>query len=365
MKKAPPSPLLMRLDAHIKAEKDAFQAGCLKAERAGLFGRLGFFDEARAAIDALQKEFAGRPNARVSAWMQIAEGWLSFYQEDYDVARDHFARAKALSDAFGDTRLIALSATWLANIAYLNDDFEEMGRCLEIGTKAASPGDHLTRPRLSMVVAMACFFADLYEAANSWSIRARNHAAALNDESMLSALNFNMTIRRVYYLAELSVRGLALDSTETMARIGIESTHVFDRLLGISLVGNWNHPFEAQLNSACQRYKEAIAVYEVHIRTLPRNLEISKAMFLADNAWCYANVGQAERAVDVAHEAEGALRADMSLQDRCLALGRLRQLFEKVGEHKLADRYAHLETDSNAALQSLRERALLALASFS
>jgi hypothetical protein len=53
MNKAPPSPKLMRLDADIKAEKDPVKAGCLRAERAGLLGRLGFFEESKCNCEHL------------------------------------------------------------------------------------------------------------------------------------------------------------------------------------------------------------------------------------------------------------------------------------------------------------------------
>lgn len=153
MSNTTPSPKLIRLDAEIKAEADPIKRGCLRGERAGLLARQGSFDLARDALNSLRRDFSFSPDASVSIWMQISEGWMAHYSGEPTAARDRMRRAYALSIFVGNNDLVALSAAWLAHFAYSEDSFVEMINYLKVSKNIAKDSDHTTQTRLCLVIA--------------------------------------------------------------------------------------------------------------------------------------------------------------------------------------------------------------------
>ena len=356
MKKAPPSPLLMRLDAHIKAERNRTKAGCLRAERAGYVGRLGFFEEAHAELEHLHQEFSRQPEPDVIAWIQVAEGWLAYYREEYSESRDHLMRAYAISTATGLISIRVLSAAWLAYLAYFVDDFEEMNIYLRVAFREVRDDDHLSQTRLCLLFAIAYLFGDRFDLAKHWFTKSRGHATISNDDAALSALNFNMTGRRVTHALIASSRGEDIDDSFELAKVGMNSSIAFDHLLGISLVGYWSQPIQAMVYSVSKSYANAVAVYEAHLHTsLPKGMLSRKPMLLADLSWCYLNVGELEKARTTAESAESLIGADLDLEDQVILYGRLKQLHTVLKGTGCATRFAALQDESNRQLGERRQ----------
>ena len=59
---------------------------------------------------------------------------------------------------------------------------------------------------------------------------------------------------------------------------------------------------------------------------------------LADRAWCEFHSGRAEAARDLAAQAQRALEQPCDIDDRAIALARLAQVHEALGEHDTAAR---------------------------
>ena len=73
------SRLLSALDARIAKCRDPVENACLRAEKAALLARQGYLDAARAELAIVHARYDGRPNAVVSAWVNLAEGLIAFY----------------------------------------------------------------------------------------------------------------------------------------------------------------------------------------------------------------------------------------------------------------------------------------------
>jgi hypothetical protein len=116
----PISRLLQRLNAAVASAPDQFAQDCACAERACYFARQGDFAEASRTITGLRKRYEPRPDAAMSAWLNLAEGLLSYFSELGSNAYDKVLRAHALSDAAGFVRLNALAAAWLAQMSFSN-----------------------------------------------------------------------------------------------------------------------------------------------------------------------------------------------------------------------------------------------------
>ena len=106
------SRLLSALDARIAKCRDPVENACLRAEKAALLARQGYLDAARAELAIVHARYDGRPNAVVSAWVNLAEGLIAFYGSLSLKAKDKLIRAIALSSAVGNRDVWALGAAW-------------------------------------------------------------------------------------------------------------------------------------------------------------------------------------------------------------------------------------------------------------
>jgi len=112
------SRLMAKLDAAIAAAANPIEAKCLRAERAGLLARQGQLEAARTQIDELNAQLAWQPNLPLRAWLALADGLHVHYSALDRGAQTSIEQAYMLAQATESlTRLHALAAAWLANLA--------------------------------------------------------------------------------------------------------------------------------------------------------------------------------------------------------------------------------------------------------
>ncbi|HET9821528.1 MAG TPA: hypothetical protein VFQ16_06865, partial [Burkholderiaceae bacterium] len=181
------SRLLAKLDAAIKAADTPLAAQCLRAERAALLARQGQLERARGVIDELQAQLAWQPhNPLLRGWITLAEGLHDYYsvigREAQPTLEQAYSHAREVP---GARRLQALTAAWLANMAFANDDMARMAALIREALELAEPQDHGARARAALVAGYAFHFAGCNDAAQRWYEASRRHAIAEGDEAHL------------------------------------------------------------------------------------------------------------------------------------------------------------------------------------
>jgi hypothetical protein len=348
--KLPQSRLLARLDAALARSRHPVEAACLRAERAGFLARLGHFDEARAVLGSLHAQFDPQPQAAVSAWLCMAEGWMLHFGSLSSGARDKMKRAQALSAAAGLVPLQALSSAWLAHMDYLADDADEMLRNLALALKLAAPDHHSARARACMVVALSYDFGERLDRAQLWYVRAREHANADGDETTLSALNYNITGHRAHHAVQAAMFGGDAQDQARQALAGAEATGNFDAWVGTLSLDALVPMQRAALASVQRQYGEALALYEKHFDAAGRQgLARLAAKHLADMAWCRWHLGDTAGARRDAQAAVDSMAATTQADDRAVAHARLAALFKLLDDEAAAARHAALGRDEWAA----------------
>lgn len=348
--KLPQSRLLARLDAALARSRHPVEAACLRAERAGFLARLGHFDEARAVLGSLHAQFDPQPQAAVSAWLCMAEGWMLHFGSLSSGARDKMKRAQALSAAAGLVPLQALSSAWLAHMDYLADDADEMLRNLALALKLAAPDHHSARARACMVVALSYDFGERLDRAQPWYVRAREHANADGDETTLSALNYNITGHRAHHAVQAAMFGGDAQDQARQALAGAEATGNFDAWVGTLSLDALVPMQRAALASVQGQYGEALALYEKHFDAAGRQgLARLAAKHLADMAWCRWHLGDTAGARRDAQAAVDSMAATTQADDRAVAHARLAALFKLLDDEAAAARHAALGRDEWAA----------------
>lgn len=339
----PRSRLLATLEAAIKTAANPVEAQCLRAERAALLARQGQLERARGAIDELNAQLAWQPNNNMlRAWIALAEGLHGYYSVIGRDAQETIELAYSLAQNAGQaaTRLRATAAAWLANMAFANGDTPRMAALIREALDSAAPEHHGARARATLVAGYAYHFGGEADQAQRWYEASRRHAIAEGDEAHLSALMHNQAWMR----ASLARMALLFESEKrdpgsvTQALMGAESIGHYDAGIGTASLGSLVPILRAQVLTAQGRWADALALFDANFDTaMAEGLKRIAPCLLADRAWCELNlVGQAEKARALAGAAEQALAEPCDTDDRAMALARLAQVREGLGEAGLA-----------------------------
>lgn len=328
-----PSRLQLRLEEGIRSARNPLEADCLRAERAGYLSRIGQFDKVRAELAALHERYDSRPNAEISAWLNLVEGLLIFSKEMGYAASDKFKRAHALSRAAGLVRLRALSAAWLAHVNFLEADVDAMSIHVGEALSLVEPSQFSTLCRVSLVVAQGYHQGGRLDLALPWYFSARDNAISDGDDAMISALMHNMAWLRASNLRQQQLLGISECSESDYSLLSAQSTANYDLLVGVVSLQAHVPILRAKLLTLNGRSAEAMVLFDEHLRTaVAEGLGRLQADLIADRAWCRLQVGQVEEARADAALAEECIDPMGQFDDRAFAHSRLAEVFSALGE---------------------------------
>jgi hypothetical protein len=363
-KSGPHSRLLATLEAAIRSAANPIEMQCLRAERAALLARQGQLERAQVVIGELNSQLAWQPHSHlVRGWVALAEGLHGYYSVIGIGGHEQLELAYQLACESGPagTRLRALTAAWLATLAFADEDAERTATLLREALDTAAPEHRSARARATLVAGYAYHFGGEGARAQPWYEASRRHAIADGDEAHLSALMHNQAwIRgaqvRMAMLFEGSAEG---GETKAMAQalIGAESIGHYDAGIGTASLGSLVPMLRAQVLTAQGRWGEALNLFDANFDSaLDEGLKRIVPCLLADRAWCEWNQGQADKARALAGAAEQALSDPIDADDRALALARLAQVREAFGESALAGRHREASQQLYAQHRQYQQR---------
>lgn len=328
-----PSRLQLRLEDGIRNARSTLEADCLRAERAGLLARIGQFDEVRIELAALHERYDTRPNAEISAWLNLVEGLVIYFSAVGSPTNDKLKRSFALSYAANLTSLQAVSSAWLAQFDYVRLDMNSMADNLRRSLRTAAPSHHSARSRASLVVAQALHLAGRSDFALPWYRRARDHAVAEGDDATISALMHNMGWLRMMALRQRVLSGNVSLTFDSHALMNSESTSQFDILTGDVSWNTLKPILRAQILSLQDDFSGALVLYDRNLtETEHEGTMRLQANLMADKSWCLAKSGKFELAQMCALSAIGRIGPATHMDDRAAAHSRLAQVFAILGD---------------------------------
>src|SRR5204863_4739817 len=259
-------------------------------------------------------------------------GWLAYYGSLDESAHGWMKRAYALSTATDLRRVRALSAAWLALTDYAADDVAAMVTHLEEALHTAAPDDHDARARACLVAATAFDFVERKADAQKWYTSAREHARAIGDEQMLSAINYNIASQGGLQALQAAVFGGDASGIARHALAAAEATANYDGWIGTESLDALTPITMAALWSILGEHAKALSLYEAHGQAArDQGLEFLSAVFLADIAWCRWHGGAHEAAAADLQAAHAQIGEARHADDRAVAHGRMAQVCELLG----------------------------------
>jgi len=343
-----PTRLIERLDRAIGAADDPLQREYLKAERAGAIARLGLLPDARFALSGLRGRNARHKDTLLSAWISLLEGQIDHFDSIAPKAIDKFEKARELAESAGNAPLQALASAWLANCAFNAADVPALTRYATTALKLAGPDQHTAQARASVVLADAYLCCDDEANSHAWYVRARAHASAEGDSSMISVMLHNISAMRSSQIALADAFGRADLERARKALLEAGSAANYDNGTGVASLSAMVPVIRAQLLVALSRFEEAARLFDEHMeRARQEGMAHRGARLLADRAWCHVRLGHVAQALADANAAEVGARNQRDADDRAAAYARLARIHRHGGRDAAADA---LQAEADKAL---------------
>lgn len=342
------SRLVERLDAAIAQALDPFTRECLKAERVAVLARHGLLKEARFALTGLRTQSQRYRKPLLHAWVHLIDGLIDHFESVAPRALQKFAKAHDEAVLARHPAMQALASAWMAAVCFNTPDLEAALRHAVDALTIAPADAHAARARAGLVLADACRFAGDDQRSQRWYLRARQHASAEGDGSMISVLLYNIATMRSARIGLNDAMGRAHPDEARQALIEIDSVANYDSGVGTHSLATLVPVMRAQVFVVLARFEEAIALFDTHLMSA-RNEGMAhrEARFLADRAWCHLRLRHHHEALRDARAAQQALGAHLDADDRAAVHGRLAAVY------RLAER----DADASAQ-QALAEAAL-------
>ena len=337
------SRLLVALDAQIASSRIPYEADGLRAERACYRARQGRIDEAMQTAATLRERYAARPNAVITAWVNLVEGLCCHFDDLGVGARDKLARAHALSGWQPASRLHLLCAAWLAHVDYTHHHTAAMSQHVREALQFAAADDHTVRARACMVVAQALHLGSGLPLATPWYAASHRHALAQGDDLTIAALIHNRGWLQLTRLGEAALTDDGSDAVRS-AFEGILSSQSYDRMIGAASIATITPLLQAQILCARGQAGEALLLFDSSTLATDDSRAKSRlaSTMLADQAWCHVKLGHLEAARIDALAAESSLVAATHVDDRAATHSRIAQVFRALGDAAAADVHASL-----------------------
>jgi tetratricopeptide (TPR) repeat protein len=354
------SRLMRSLRQRAAAATDPVQAAVLEAQIAIGHARQGESDEAEAIVRTIRERFGGaRPNAEALAWASLAEAVNRFYQHPGPEATDRLLRAQALGRMLPPTELQPLSAAWLAHVEFNANRMERMVGHAAEALRLAQPDHHGALARVSLVVADAYHFAGRFDLAKGWYAAVRDHALAVGDDAMMSALLHNIAAFRANNVRVSAVFEKMEPEQAARAMLEAESTKNYDLGIGNASLDLFVPLVQAQLLTVMGRFQEAVALFESHLARVPeQGMSRLLPSYFADVAWCNLNLGRKADARAAVLQAQALPMENSDPDDLATAYARIARVLRALGDSNDAEHFEVLAAEQLSRHHAAQAEAL-------
>lgn len=351
------SRLIERLDRAIDSATEPLQREYLKAERAGALARLGLLSDARFALQGLRTQNQRHKDTLLGAWICLVDGQIDHFDTIAPKAQDKFRSALDGARAAGHAPMQALASAWLATCAFNASDWTALSECVAEALRLAEPDQHAAHARAGLVLADTYRCSGNDEASQTWYLRARTHASADGDSSMISVMLHNISTMRSSQIGLADAFGRADAEQARKALLEAESTANYDWGMGVSSLSAMVPVIRAQLLMVLGRFEEAARLFDDHLdRARKEGMAHRSARLLADRAWCHVRAGRVSQALADAKAAEAGAADQLDADDRAAAYARLARIHRHGGRDSVADQLQARADEALAEHEAVQAR---------
>ena len=325
------------------------------AELCIYYSRVGNVYEAELLLKKLFSEC--KYGLRDTVWRNISEALYDHYTGTGVQAVDKLMRAHALSIAGQETRLRALSAVWLAHVLIEKERLETIRDYAAEAFENSTVSDHAIRSRGNLIVGDMLLSADREDLAAPWHIRARRHAFEEGDDATISAIAFNTALMRVSKFRRMTLQGLPILDSESIAVTYSQNAISVERLLGTQAMPELGPLQNAQVLSLRGDFSQALPLLHAFAHsTTVSSANRMRAEWSSDIAWCYSRLGDYHSANEWAQRTIDEIVPDVHVDDLAALHSRLTLVYRSTGNRTKEDFHYHAAVAGWANYEASQQR---------
>jgi tetratricopeptide (TPR) repeat protein len=300
------------IEREISVCQDPAQRLVLFARKAGNLATHSYIIDAKRILEQLRSQNR-EYDPRLTGWINFSEGLVEHFELlDNKAAKAKFTRALLFSQMSAERELAGASAAWLAHCEFVDSNLDAFSASLSKALEWSLPSEHETRGRSSMLLADAYNAIGDSSSARHWFRIARNHASESGNIAMQNVMLFNIA---AYGVSRITLDDcLSITDPIDIHQVGMEvaSAANLNGALGIGDLPAMVPAMRAEFLIVERKWEEAISILSDHpsdvVTSSPSR--IAPKLF-AQRAWCYANVGNRERA-------ESDMNRALSTSQKCI-----------------------------------------------
>lgn len=292
------APFLARIDKAISQSVDEVARARLLAEKACYLVRIGDLTQAEEIRSILRATYSDGRDLKTSVQIMVLEGLLSFFKSLGGNARDRLARAEFLSIAAGDKELIALTASWLAHIQFVEDDIPAAIESIKKSIESVQVGQWGVLTRISLLVTNFFIAFGDFGASKLWYSLARHAAVEYGDHAAIGALIYNTAASKMSSMRLKSVSGKEI-SEDTIDLLAAEARtasnyHYASGTTGLEYMLT---SLDAGIDILRHEYTDALSILAPLLESgeIPESYGYGKVL-LSDALLCCVKLGYLDRA---------------------------------------------------------------------
>jgi hypothetical protein len=311
------SQLLRRLESQLETTSDPVFSAEIKAKRACYLARTGYFEEARAAIAELRRGFGSGESARVSVLIMLAEGLAELFESVSPKAKDRIARAQLIATATRDRELGAIASAWKAHIDFETSDFDSMFRSLASAIDLADESNHDAQSRIALTVFNCLVLYGDRLAAQSWFMKARDHALALGDQATIDALLYNRAAFGTAAIRAEKCFGAVDPNLIDLVRLEVFSAENFQAIANIKSVNHFIRLCKARIMMQKALFEEAYSLLSAARTEGPHaKYNFSQGIVDLERVYCLVKLGRSKEGQALFAEIDGIEVPEFDIDDR-------------------------------------------------
>lgn len=341
-------------------ELDGVESARLRAELAMHLCRYG--DDVRAELTALRQVNLISGDPLLSIWIHITEGVQGIIGGDSEFAISEWARAKAVALATGADREVSVVEAWLAYYSYTCNELVDVVDRAALVLGAKEKADPLAVARVQMLVGQVLHYCGCYAKARPWYEMTRDAAIRSGDQTLISALSFNIASNHVCNWRHALIRGVENSTSFDLLRIMTESVKSYDELANIRSLRSYELTLMASVDLFKGNYREAYEMFERAAGMMAsEGLERMSSLYLSEMSLCAASLGEYHSARSLMSLAQAAVSEKVHLDDRAATHSRLAEVSRLIGEQDIYDELVKLAKTDWERHESFQRRVLLHL----
>lgn len=327
------SRFILKIEKQAEIAVDSAEVLCLALQKASYLARRGDYAESDSIVRGIRQGGQHLLDGNVSAWINFTEGMQFHCSGKDNDAKVKWSRCLAIARSINSTQIAARASAWLAFIDYTHIDIPSLIGNTRDAVRDLSGDNYEAIARINLTVAQVFHLCGDAEKARLFYDRARLACVSCYDDIMLAALIHNMAWLRVSAQRNAALQGLSELSDGYLAEAAAVSTRSYENLIGSKGLDVMTPLLGAQVDILFCRYNDAVRVISEKLGDLrDQGLSRLTGVLIADRAYCYAKIGELEKARTDGLAALEAVSAGDHVDDLAVLHSRLSSVYEILGD---------------------------------